>query len=39
MLHPDDAESESWTTPASIEQMREQYAGWEPTLVTYYPNI
>lgn len=34
MLHPDEhtgqASSESWTAEASVEQMRNEFVGWEP---------
>lgn len=41
MLHPDEhtgqASSESWTAEASVEQMRNEFVGWEPRYVNLFP--
>lgn len=33
MIHPDRGSDESWTAEANTEQMRAEFAGWEPPSV------
>ncbi|TRM64793.1 hypothetical protein BD626DRAFT_454816 [Schizophyllum amplum] len=33
MIHPDRGYSESWTTPGDVQRMRDEYQGWEPSIL------
>lgn len=33
MIHPDEGSTESWTSEASTEKMRQDFVGWEPRRV------